>query len=65
MHKVKLREQEQIQREKRLKAAEKLPMADQILKKKVLTDSGKKHVMARLSIIVAPNKRGDIVVRDG
>lgn len=28
-------------------------------------DSGKKHVLARLSIIVAPNKRGDIVVRDG
>jgi len=30
-----------------------------------LSSPGKKPIIARLSIIVAPNKRGDIIVRDG
>lgn len=65
-HEQKKRDQEQLQREKRLKAASKLGDPESLLRtsKRNITFA-EKPIVAKLSIIVAPNKKGDIIVREG
>jgi hypothetical protein len=61
----KRREHEQVTREKRLKAAQKLGDAEQLYSTNKVQSLEARKIIAKLSIIVAPNKRGDIVVREG